>query len=225
MSDKNGTEHAPSPPPHRLPGELHPALTAEQLLVCARLLVRGRAEAFRLADPWAGDDAWSIGCRAYSFSRNQLRQAATTGRYDWLGVLDETHHFVFLIKGVPVRLFRGDAAEPTKRALRRQENEAQQLALALGSEDGAEGLMFRLALEPTMPVPYSGSCSWPCAGRKAGSSASGRCRWRLKQPRRRKASSLPRARQRAAARRSPTCYSSPLAPSLPAPASARSVPG
>ena len=64
-----------------------------------------------------------------------------------LGVLDETHHFVFLVEGVPVRFFRGDATEPTKRALPQQENEAQQFALALGSEDGAEGLMFRLALE------------------------------------------------------------------------------
>ncbi len=147
MSDINQTEAAPKSTPRRLPWELHQALTADRLVVCARLLVRGRAEAFRLADPWAGDDAWSIGCRAYSFSRNQLRQAATTGRYNWLGVLDETHHFVFLVEGVPVRFFRGDAAEPTKRALRQQENEAQQLALALGSEDGAEGLMFRLALE------------------------------------------------------------------------------
>ena len=133
--------------PRRQPWDLHQALTAERLLICARLLVRGRAEAFRLADPWAGDDAWSIGCRAYSFSRNQLRQAASTGRYNWLGVLDETHHFVFLVEGVPVRFFRGDAAEPSKRALRQQENEAQQLALALGSGDTGGGLMFRLALE------------------------------------------------------------------------------
>ncbi len=138
---------APKPATRRLPWQLHPALMAERLTVCARLLVRGRAEAFRLADPWAGDDAWSIGCRAYSFSRNQLRQAATTGRYNWLGVLDATHHFVFLVEGVPVRFFRGDAAEPSKRAMRQQENEVQQLALALGSEDSAEGLMFRLALE------------------------------------------------------------------------------
>lgn len=64
-----------------------------------------------MADTWAGDDAWSIGCRAYSFSRNRLRRAAEAGRYAWLGVLDETHHFVFLIEGVPVRFFRGDAAD------------------------------------------------------------------------------------------------------------------
>lgn len=131
----------------RLPWDLHPALAADRLAACARLLARGRADAVAMADPWAGDDAWSIGCRAYSFSRNRLRQAADGGRYPWLGVLDETHHFVFLIDGVPVRFFRGDAEEPSKRTLRQQESEAQQLALALGDAGNAEGLMFRLAVE------------------------------------------------------------------------------
>jgi hypothetical protein len=41
----------------RRPWELHPALTAERLSACARLLARGRADALALADPWAGDDA------------------------------------------------------------------------------------------------------------------------------------------------------------------------
>lgn len=131
----------------RTPWELHPALTEERLSACARLLARGRADAVAMADPWAGDDAWSIGCRAYSFSRNRLRQAAEGGRYRWLAVLDATHHFVFLIDGVPVRFFRGDAEEPSKRTLRQQEGEAQQLALALGDAADADGLMFRLAVE------------------------------------------------------------------------------
>jgi hypothetical protein len=130
----------------RLPWELHPSLTEERLTAAARLLARGRTDAIAFADPWAGDDAWSIGCRAYAFSKHQLARAAEGGRYPWLGVLDETHHFVFLIEGVPVRFYRGDAEDPSKRTLRQQENEAEQLALALGS-DGAEGLMFRLAVE------------------------------------------------------------------------------
>lgn len=140
----------PSPadpgPPARLPWELHPALSGERLTACARLLARGRADALALADPWAGDDAWSVGCRAYSFSRNRLRRAAEGGRWPWLGVLDETLAFVFLIDGVPVRFYRGDAEDPTARTLRRQEAEARQLALALGAAD-ADGLAFRLAVE------------------------------------------------------------------------------
>lgn len=141
------TNPAKAAPVVRQPWELHPALTEERITACARLLARGRTDALAMADSWAGDDAWSIGCRAYSFSRNRLRRAAEAGRYPWLGVLDETHHFIFLIEGVPVRFFRGDADEPSKRTLRQQESEAQQLALALGGNDAAEGLMFRLAVE------------------------------------------------------------------------------
>lgn len=143
------TDESPSSgevPAPRLPWELHPSLTEERLTAAARLLARGRADAIASADYWAGDDAWSIGCRAYAFSKHQLSRAAESGRYAWLGVLDETHHFVFLIEGVPVRFYRGDAEDPSKRTLRQQESEAEQLALALGS-DGAEGLMFRFAVE------------------------------------------------------------------------------
>lgn len=139
------TDAAAEPAP-RLPWDLHPALTEERLSAAARLLARGRADALAQADYWAGDDAWSIGCRAYAFSKHQLARAAESGRYSWLRILDATHHFVFLIDGVPVRFFRGDAADPSERALRQQETEAQQLALALGG-DQAEGLMFRLAVE------------------------------------------------------------------------------
>ena len=141
------TDKADAASTRRCPWDLHPALTEERITACARLLARGRTDALAMADSWAGDDAWSIGCRAFSFSRNQLRRAAEAGRFPWLGVLDETHHFVFLIEGVPVRFFRGDADEPSKRTLRQQESEAQQLALALGGGDEVEGLMFRLAVE------------------------------------------------------------------------------
>ena len=68
FADVDQSDDISKPALRRLTWELHRALTAERLEVCARLLVRGRAEAFRLADPWAGDDAWSIGYRAYSFS-------------------------------------------------------------------------------------------------------------------------------------------------------------
>jgi hypothetical protein len=128
------------------PWELHPSLTAERLAAAARLLARGRQDAIASADSWAGDDAWSIGCRAYAFSKHQLARAAESGRYPWLGILDGTHHFVFLIDGVPVRFFCGDADDPGKRTLRQQESEAEQLALALGAVD-ADRLMFRLAVE------------------------------------------------------------------------------
>ncbi len=129
------------------PWDLHPALTEERLVAAARLLVRGREHALELADYAAGDDPWSVGCRAYSFSRYQVKAAAEAGRYPWLKVLDATHHFVFLIEGVPVRFYRGDAQEPNKRTLRLQEDEAAQMALAFGGDTETDGLKFRLAIE------------------------------------------------------------------------------
>ena len=93
-----------------------------------------------------GDTTWSVGCRAYAFGQQRMRRVAEKRTYNWLSVLDQSNHFVFLIQDVPVRFFRGSADEPTARTLRRQHNEAQQLDLALG-EDLANGLVFRLALE------------------------------------------------------------------------------
>ena len=93
-----------------------------------------------------GDDSWSVGCRAYAFGKQRLKRAAASREHAWLRVMDDSHHFVFLIDQVPVRFYRGFAEEPTSRTLRRQEAEAQQLGLALGM-NAAEGLVFRLAIE------------------------------------------------------------------------------
>ena len=137
----------PAPlPSRRCPWDIHPALTEDRLRACALLLAHARRDAVRLAAYDMGDDSWSVGCRAYAFGRQRLRRAAERGTYNWLTVLDESHHFVFLIEDVPIRFYRGSADEPTSRTLRRQAVEAQQLTLALGEEQ-ADGLVFRFALE------------------------------------------------------------------------------
>ena len=130
----------------RLPWDFHPALTEERLRFCARLLANARRDAVALAAYEMGDDNWSVGCRAYAFGKQRLKRVAESGAHSWLRVMDDSHHFVFLIDQVPVRFYRGMADDPTARTLRRQEAEAQQLGLALGDEM-AEGLIFRLALE------------------------------------------------------------------------------
>lgn len=137
----------PGRPPARLPWELHRALTAERLRICARLLANARRDAVAMASHELGDDPWSVGCRAYAFSRHRLRRTAEAGHYPWLSVLDESHHFVFLIEDVPVRFYRGPAEEPTERTLRRHAVEAQQLSLALGERAESDGLLFRFAVE------------------------------------------------------------------------------
>ena len=130
----------------RLPWDIHPALSEDRLRICARLLAHARRDAIRMASYEMGDTTWSVGCRAYAFGQQRMRRVAEKRTYNWLSVLDQSNHFVFLIQDVPVRFFRGSADEPTARTLRRQHNEAQQLDLALG-EDLANGLVFRLALE------------------------------------------------------------------------------
>jgi hypothetical protein len=129
-----------------LPWDFHPALTQERLRLCARLLANARRDAVALAAYEMGDDSWSVGCRAYAFGKQRLKRVADTREHSWLSVMDDSHHFVFLIDQVPVRFYRGFAEEPTARTLRRQEAESQQLGLALGT-DAAEGLVFRLAIE------------------------------------------------------------------------------
>lgn len=125
----------PDPPlaTRRMPRDLHPSLTEERTRICARLLANARRDALAMASHELGDDAWSIGCRAYAFSRHRLQRAAEAGEHPWLKVLDGSHHFVFLIDNIPVRFYRDAADEPTDRTLRRQEIEAQQLTLALGA--------------------------------------------------------------------------------------------
>lgn len=139
------SEHDPPPPP-RLPWQFHPALTEDRLRWCARLLANARRDAVALAAYELGDDGWSVGCRAYAFGKQRLKRAAASRLHPWLQVMDDSHHFVFLVDQVPVRFYRGFAEEPTVRTLRRQEAEAQQLGLALGTDE-ADGLVFRLAIE------------------------------------------------------------------------------
>lgn len=130
----------------RLPWELHPALTEERLRICARLLANARRDALAMASYELGDDPWSVGCRAYAFGRRRLQRAAETGHYNWLALLDDSTHFVFLIEDLPIRFYRGLAEEPNTRALRRHKGEADQLSLALG-EKAADGLVCRLVVE------------------------------------------------------------------------------
>ncbi len=108
--------------------------------------LRGRPACTALAAYEIGDDAWSVGCRDYAFGKQRLKRAADSRNHPWLRVVDDSHHFIFLIDQVPVRFYRGPADDPTARTLRRQKAEADQLGLALGV-DAAEGLVFRLAIE------------------------------------------------------------------------------
>ena len=99
----------------RLPWEFHPPLTDDRLRLCGRLLANARRDAVALAAYELRDDSWSVGCRAYAFGKQRLKRVAASREHPWLRVMDDSHHFVFLIDQVPVRFYRGFAEEPTVR--------------------------------------------------------------------------------------------------------------
>ena len=136
----------PVPDSRRFPWDFHPALTEPRLRICGRLLAHARRDAVALAVYEMGDDSWSVGCRAYAFGKQRIKRVAESGTHGWLRVMDDSHHFVFLVDDVPVRFYRGLAEDPTVRTLRRHEAETRQLGLALGDEL-ADDLVFRIAVE------------------------------------------------------------------------------
>jgi hypothetical protein len=57
------------------------------------LLANARRDALAMASYDLGDDASSVGCRAYAFGRHRLARDATSGQHNWLGVLDGSNAF------------------------------------------------------------------------------------------------------------------------------------
>lgn len=100
------------------PWEFHPDLTPDRLIEIADVLRNARDGVLELHDEEHGDDSWSLGCRAYAWSRNQIVTAADEGRFDWLTIDDRGIRFIFRIGLVPIRFFRGEADEPHDRTLR-----------------------------------------------------------------------------------------------------------
>jgi hypothetical protein len=108
-----------------------PELQQQRLELLAGLLASVRREVLATHEPEKGDNNWVLGCRAYGRSCSAITEASRT--YEWLGVLDESLHYVFTIGGVPVRFAHGDHEQPSAHLLRRDAKEAhaQQLAFDL----------------------------------------------------------------------------------------------
>jgi hypothetical protein len=130
-----------------LPWEYHPDLTEERLTAVAQLIADGRQTAVELFDAEAGDDGWTLGCRAFQFGRARILRAADGDDHPWLGVIDRTLGLIFKIGEVPVRIYRGDGDEPTERTLRQTFNELCQLGFSFGDLDEGRDLAYRFAVE------------------------------------------------------------------------------
>ena len=129
------------------PWDYHVELTKERIVTVASLIVDGRQLAVELFDNEAGDNGWTLGCRAFQFGRFRILRAVDDGMYDWLGAIDRTLQLIFTIGGVPVRIYRGEAQEPTDRTRRQSNNELRQLGFSFDERDEGRDLAFRFAVE------------------------------------------------------------------------------
>jgi len=129
------------------PWDYHADLTEARLVEVARLIADGRQMAVELFDEDAGDNGWTLGCRAFQFGRARILRAVDGGDHPWLGVIDRTLQLTFTIGEVPVRIYRGEAEEPTDRTLRQSLNELRQLGFSFGERDEGRDLVYRFAVE------------------------------------------------------------------------------
>ena len=129
------------------PWDYHPDLTEARLKAVARMIVDGRHTALELYDEEAGDNGWTLGCRAFQFGRARILRAIESGDYHWLTAIDPTLQLIFKVGEVPVRIYRGDSEEPTNRTLRQSLCELNQLSLLFSEEDEGRDLAYRFAIE------------------------------------------------------------------------------
>ncbi|NMN06968.1 MULTISPECIES: hypothetical protein [unclassified Novosphingobium] len=129
------------------PWEYHPDLTEERLKIVAAMLVDGRHAALERYDEEAGDNGWTHGCRAFQFCRHRVLQAIDSGELVWLTAIDRTLQLIFKIGDVPVRIYRGDAEEPTDRTLKQSFGERRQLEILFHEHDEGRDLAYRFAVE------------------------------------------------------------------------------
>lgn len=129
------------------PWEYHSELTEERVVAVARMIVEGRQTAVELFDEEAGDNGWTLGCRAFQFGRARILRAVDDGTHEWLGVIDRTLQLIFTIGDVPVRIYRGEAEEPSGRTMRQGLNELRQLGFSFDERDEGRELAFRFAVE------------------------------------------------------------------------------
>ena len=129
------------------PWDYHIDLTPERLALVGQLIADGRDKAVELQDIEAGDDNWTLGCRAFQFGRFRILRAVDGGRYPWLTAIDRTMQLVFQIGRVPVRIYKGEADEPTGRTLYQTYGELRQLDFLFDEGDEGRDLAYRFAVE------------------------------------------------------------------------------
>lgn len=100
-----------------------------------------------LYDQTKGDDAWSLGCRGFSWCKNRLMTFAQTNEWPWLSIINPSKRFIFGIGAVPVRFYRGRIDRPPMGTLTNSFDELRQLSLAFPEDPHLRDLKWRFAIE------------------------------------------------------------------------------
>lgn len=130
------------------PWDYHADLQADRLSMVAGLIVDGRQNAVELHDEEAGDNGWTLGCRAFQFGRARILRAADGDEHPWLSTIDRGLGLIFRIGEVPVRFYKGEVDEPTVGTLRFREPEQLQLSFTFSDEEDGRHLLYRFVIEP-----------------------------------------------------------------------------
>lgn len=131
----------------QFPWDYHTDLTEERLIAVAEMIVAGRHTALDRFDEEAGDNGWTLGCCAFQYGRARILRAIDGDEYPWLTAIDRTLQLIFKIGDVPVRIYKGEADDPTDRTTRRAFGEVAQIEMLFPEHDVARGLVYRFAIE------------------------------------------------------------------------------
>lgn len=133
-----------------LPVDIHSDLTQDRLEAIAELFESVREDVINKREIISGDDSWSVGCRAYSWTRSAITKAASRDPkfIPWLKVLeDKGLYFTFTIGAIPIKFYSGSLDHlPNKTAyFKTQEFLARQYAFPSMKDE--DSFVFRFILE------------------------------------------------------------------------------
>lgn len=90
------------------PSDLHCCLTDDRIDFIGQLIARVRAENLDAAE--ARDDDWSIGCRAHTWIRSEIKNQSHTT--PWLSIIDSSLRFIAAIGSVQFSFYKEIVEKP-----------------------------------------------------------------------------------------------------------------
>jgi hypothetical protein len=130
------------------PWEHNSALTAESILIFAKIVTAARDACAEKFDEDSGDTNWGYGCRAREWTREAFRVALRSGKYKFLSIPEDSNQkFMLGIDGVPVKFYREDTEDPSGRVTKFDGVEEQLSLFVHAGMETSEPLLWRLLID------------------------------------------------------------------------------